>query len=172
MLKKFIGFIIDADQPDHVLIEQLLEAISAQSARTVPTQRPSATPAIVARGCDLGQGVILEQNERIYCYLRRRLAHTKRPDGVAVARDGALFVGEGRVQPQRRAWLQAALKIVQRDAEDISKKTGGAKSLNAWEHWFKITDGKPIPLGDLRPKVPRRQELTRISARTAEELGL
>lgn len=112
----------------------------------------------LSTGCNLGEGAVLEQDEQIFCHLHRRDPDSK-PDGVAVARDGGLYVKGERVQPQRRnAWLQAALRVVQQDAGDLSERTGETKSLNAWLCWYVRRDGVWTRLADLRTQVSKRNQ--------------
>ncbi|HEX3884842.1 MAG TPA: hypothetical protein VHW66_19470 [Stellaceae bacterium] len=114
-------------------------------------------------GCDLGSGVSLAQNERIQCYIRTGDMTQREFDGFAVARNGGLFIGNDRVVPQRGAWLQAALKIVQRKIGHVSA-AGGLVSLDAWEHWFVIRDGKQLRLGDLRVRTRIRRRRSTAAA--------
>ncbi|HEY3778372.1 MAG TPA: hypothetical protein VGL35_09970 [Rhizomicrobium sp.] len=172
---KFVGLSAEAS----ALVERLRERpeqpeteIIANALRKLvvaPAPRPTRQAVPRAAGCDLGQGAILRQDEKIYCYLRKGSVGRSKPDGVAIARDGALFIDEQRVEPQRGAWLQAALKIVQNRVGDISETTGEAKSLNAWIQWFVRRNDKLIPVGELRVNIHRRGLTTEL---TVEELGL
>lgn len=114
--------------------------------------RPGVARVDYVVGCDLGSGVALQQNERIQCYIRTGDMTQREPDGTAVARNGALFIGTDRIVPQRGAWLQAALKIIQQKIGHRSSTTGDLVSLDAWEHWFVIREGKQMRLADLRTR--------------------
>jgi hypothetical protein len=100
-------------------------------------------------GCDLGDGAILGEGEEIYCHLSKRDLEWRKPEGRAVARDGVLFMDGQQIHPQRGAWLQEALRIVQ-------KKVGHAANLNAWIHWYARRNGKLIPVAELRTVVQTR----------------
>jgi hypothetical protein len=128
------------------------DAIIRRALSGLAVARPAAPRIDYVVGCDLGSGVALAQNETIQCYIRTGDMALREPDGVAVARGGALFISGERVVPQRGAWLQAALKRVQ-------QKTGQRVpvAVNAWEHWFVTREGKRMRLADLRSRVRRRR---------------
>ena len=104
-------------------------------------------------GCDLGYGVVLDQDEVIELYLQLGGMNQRSADGTAVARDGHLWVGEGRIVPRRvHGELQAAMEIIQRQLNHRSATTGDRVSLNAWRQWFRNRDGRRVSLGSLRPE--------------------
>lgn len=124
-----------------------------------PSREPPTLTAArsVGVGCDLGDGAVLLPGEQIFCHLHKRDVEWRKADGVAIARDGTLFLDDRRVIPQRAgALLQAALRIVQERTGDVSETSGDAKSLNAWLHWFVRRDGRLIPVGELRTVVRTR----------------
>jgi len=127
-------------------------------------------------GCSLGDGAFLLQDEEALCYLHKRDLEWRKPDGMAIARDGALFIDGRRIQPQRGAWLQEALRIVQQKVGDISETTGDARILNAWIHWYVRRDGKLIPVANLRAVVRNRAKRSKSGDQFAdvspEDLGL
>jgi hypothetical protein len=127
-------------------------------------------------GCDLGSGVRLAQDEAIKCYVRLASMDNREPDGVAVARDGALFIDGQRVLPRRSGkWLQAALSLVQKRVGHLSPSTGEPISLDAWEHWFVTRNGERVAVDALRDPDMVQRRLARSSDLShfgADELGL
>jgi len=124
-----------------------------------------------AVGCDLGEDAYLEQDEAIECYVRTEGMDRRPPDGIAIARDGALFIDDQSVHPRRSGkWLQAALIVIQHRVGHLSPSTGQPVSLNAWDHWFVRRDQRRSAVGRLRPTVKARQRV--ILSQSLEELGL
>lgn len=159
MYAKYVGLTAETAE----LIERLRaapgeseDAIIRRALSGLTAPRPAAPRLDYVVGCDLGAGVALAQNETIQCYLRTGGMAGREPDGVAVARGGALFISGERVVPQRGAWLQAALRRVQQAAAQRGAAAGMPAGLNAWEHWFVTRDGKRLRLADLRARVRRR----------------
>jgi very-short-patch-repair endonuclease len=164
------------------VVERIEKGPSAHAQRAAPADvetprvapfRPTITaqpmrhlPPSGDVGCDLGDGAILGQGEEIYCHLSKRDLEWRKPEGTAAARDGALFMDGKHLRPQRGAWLQEALRIVQ-------QQVGHAATLNAWIHWYVRRDGQLIPVAELRTVVHTRAKRTRQSTDlTLEDLGL
>ncbi len=133
-------------------LRSILRKTDLQRVSSKPSRVPEPTlplPPAGKIGCDLGDGVILGEGEEIYCHLSKRDLEWRKPEGKAVAHDGALFMEGQRIQPQRGAWLQEALRIVQ-------QKVGHAATLNAWIYWYARRNGKLIPVAELRAVVHTR----------------
>ena len=133
-------------------LRSILRKTDLQRVSSKPSPVPEPTlplPSPGKIGCDLGDGVILGEGEEIYCHLSKRDLDWRKPEGTAVAHHGALFVDGQRIQPQRGAWLQEALRIVQ-------QKVRHAATLNAWIYWYARRNGKLIPVAELRAVVHTR----------------
>ncbi|MBL6946972.1 MAG: hypothetical protein ISR47_10060 [Rhodospirillales bacterium] len=114
-------------------------------------------------GCDLGQGAVLANGEAMYLFRYRASLESGKFEGIAMARDGKLFIGEMEIRPSRGSLVQPALQMVQRRLNDISQTRGGYVVLDAWEYWYVKRDGRFLRVGDLRnpEKIQRRHRRRR-----------
>ncbi len=150
---------------------QNLSSISQETTphRVTSKLPPEPKPSMEASGnigCDLGDGATLGEGEDIYCHLSKRDLELRTPEGKAVAHAGALFMDGQRIHPQRGAWLQEALRIVQ-------QKVGHDATLNAWIHWYARRNGKLIPVSELRTVIQTRTKRTAgTNELTLDDLGL
>ncbi len=109
-------------------------------------------------GCDLGMGAVLRNKEGIFCFRYKSSMEARKPEGVAIARDGKLFIDGQEVHRSRGSLVQPALQLIQRKIKDVSKTTGDLTSLDAWEYWYVEREGKFVPVGHLRkPNEIRRR---------------
>ncbi|ABC23321.1 DNA helicase [Rhodospirillum rubrum F11] len=133
-----------------------------------PTEAPLPTPGI---GLDLGDGAVLAEGEEIFCFLHKKDAGTRPANGVAVARGGALHMNDAPLTPQRRgAWLQAALVVVQKAANDLNPTTGEPRVLNAWAHWFVRREATLVAIADIRKGVKSRAKRAKAGEEAAEPM--
>jgi len=157
-------------QTDDELIRYVCQSLTAER---MPKRR--AATASLEQGCDLGSGVVLGEGERVYCFLYRDSLDAQKPEGIAIAQGGALYIDGQKVERSKGSLVQPALQIVQRRVSHVSPTTGNLVCRDAWEAWYAQREGRLLRVGDLRPKhriARRHRKLARSIGRTAAELGL
>ena len=129
-------------------------------------------------GCDLGEGAILHEGEKLYLFRHKASRYSGKPEAIAVAQGGNLHLFGQRVEKSKGSIVQPALKQWQERNNDRNEQ-GELVSLNAWLYWYVDGDGKLASAAELRiPKmVSRRRRATTVSdpalvESTVEGVGL
>jgi hypothetical protein len=150
-------------KPDMEPLFKFLLSRSQQSGPDVKPRPPAGVSVFPPKredsvGCDLGKGVVLQEGEKMFCFRYRSSLRAHKPEGVAEARNGRLFIEGQEVRPSKGSLVQPALKVIQRKLRDISPTTGELISLDAWDYWYVERAGNFVRVGDLRDpnKVHRR----------------
>lgn len=132
---------------------------------------PAADPTNTA-GCDLGQGAQLQEGEQLYFFRHKRSRDARKPEAVAKAKGGNLYLYGQKVERSKGSLVQPALRMVQERLNDRNAK-GELISLDAWDYWYVERRKIWRKVGTLRDQdqiVRRGQSL--ISSKDADELGL
>jgi hypothetical protein len=179
MYTKFVG--ISAETA--ALIERLRlnpqeseDDILKRTLEGVHSQRPPKQNSTI--GCDLGEGAILHEGEKLYLFRHKASRDSGKPEAIAVAQRGNLHLFGQRVEKSKGSIVQPALKQWQEQNNDRNEE-GELVSLNAWLYWYVIRDGKLASAAELRiPKmVSRRRRATTVNdpalvESTVEGVGL
>ena len=104
------------------------------------------------QGCDIGAGVILGEGEKMYLFRYKSSKAAKKPEGVADARGGSLYIDGHEIKPSKGSFVQPALQVIQKKLNDVSETVGGFTSLDAWKYWYVQRGGRLVPAGSLRDK--------------------
>lgn len=143
-------------KPDVEPLSKFLLSQSQPSGPDVKPRPPTRVPGSIppknddSGGCDLGKGVVLRDGEKMFCFRYKSSLKAHKPEGVAEARNGRLFIEGQEVRPSKGSLVQPALKVIQRKLHDISPTSGELTSLDAWEYWYVERAGKFVRVGNLR----------------------
>jgi hypothetical protein len=123
-------------------------------------------------GCDLGNGAVLEDGEKVYLFRYKASREQGKPEAVAEAKGQALYLYGRRVKKSKGSFVQPALRMYQEKVDDRNPK-GAYISLDAWEYWYVRRDNKFIRVGDLRNQdmITRRGTMNGEISISPEELG-
>jgi hypothetical protein len=123
-------------------------------------------------GCDLGQGAVLAEGEKLYLFRYKASRTQGKPDATAEAKGQALYLYGRRVKKSKGSFVQPALRMYQEKADDRNPK-GEYISLDAWEYWYVQRDSKFITAGELRNQdmITRRGRINGEISISPEELG-
>jgi hypothetical protein len=106
--------------------------------------------ADASRECNLGNDVWLAEGEQLFCFRWKSSLEAGKPEGVAVARGGGLFIDGVPVRRSKGSLLQPALRLVQQKIGDVSPTAGGPISLDAWKYWYVKRDDNFVQVHQLR----------------------
>jgi len=129
----------------------------------------------VRQGCDLGRGVALTEGEPMFCFRYKSSLKSGKPEGIALAKGGALYVDGQKVEQSKGSLVQPALQLVQKRIKDVSPTNGGLVSLDAWDYWYVKRGERLVRVGELRPKdeiVRRQRKVVQVTDLNAADLGL
>jgi len=136
-----------------------------------PTVDRGADSEEPVAGCDLGQGAVLREGERLYFFRHKRSRDAEKPEAIAESRNSSLYLYGQKVERSKGSLVQPALRMVQERLDDRNPK-GEFISLDAWDYWYVRRHKVFLKVGMLRDqeKIVRRGRY--ISDKSAEELGL
>ena len=135
------------------------------------TDNDNASSDAVIGGCDLGQGATLPQGHKLYLFRHKRSRDAEKPEAIAEAKNGDLYLYGQKVARPKGSLVQPALRMVQERLNDRNSR-GELISLDAWHYWYVKRQGQFLKADMLRDqtKVVRRGSFA--STLTLEELEL
>lgn len=107
---------------------------------------------------DLGQGVRVKAGERLILFLDKGAHDIRTAHGIAEAKLDGLYVDGEKVIPSKKSLIQPAMTYFQKK---LGHRNGRGKliSLNAYQKWHVVRDGKLLPLERLKdPALARKRQ--------------
>ena len=145
---------------------EIIQRMGRKAAGSKSGPQVDGPDVLPGTGCDIGDGVILENGEKMYCFRYKGSLLAKKPEGIAIVKARSLYIDGQRIEPSKGSLVQPALQFVQKKLNDLSPTGDGFVSLNAWEHWYVQRVGRLVMVGSLRTpnrvgrRTRKRPELT------------
>lgn len=152
------------------ILWRILPRKSASTSLTSSNSRlpiSSATEAVL----DLGQGVKLPIDDRIYLFLSKEAMENTKPDGYADVKVDGLYVdGNIKIDKSRGSYIHPAMQFIQKRKNHYNAK-GEIVSLSAWRQWHVRKNNQFVSLLDCKdPKLARTRRHHKSGAELLAEL--